>query len=340
MNVPVLLALPHDAAHQAARALVMAMGLIPKAIANDAHAVQQLVVQLQGQPQAVALVDLASLPKAFRHVLHLAELVPQAVRGRVILLRHAQGPVWESDRAWIKSLGFADLLAEVDAQAMLGAPDALPALLATLTQTKALTKQQLQTYFAAMNARTDPLTLRGLIRAHCHMDAESLARAMLSAVKSIDRSYRFKSYSACFLGTEAVSWLRKQFVCSTAVAVQLGQALLSLGLVHHVHHAHGFENEEFFYRLDATQSSSAVVLGQLLQELAQTGAEVKDRSYLGTLYPHCWLGSEAVDWLHVKKKIARYEAENLLNRLMGFGLIEHVLCEHRVKDGNFFYRFV
>ncbi|MFM7330078.1 MAG: hypothetical protein ACKO1L_00170, partial [Brachymonas sp.] len=61
---------------------------------------------------------------------------------------------------------------------------------------------------------------------------------------------------------------------------------------------------------------------------------------LGKVYPQCWVGSEAVDWLHAKKKLARHEAENLLNRLMSFGLIEHVLREHRIKDGKFFYRFV
>jgi hypothetical protein len=57
------------------------------------------------------------------------------------------------------------------------------------------------------------------------------------------------------------------------------------------------------------------------------------------MYPHCWVGKQAVDWLQTHKKLPRYEAENLLNRAMSFGLIEHVTREHRVKDGNYFYRF-
>ncbi len=340
MNTSVLLALPHDSAHKSARALVMALRLIPQLIASDERALASLIAQLEAQPQSAALIDLASLPLAFVHVLDLARRLPAHLRQRVILLRHEQGPVWEADRAWIKELGFADLFAEIDAQAMLAAPHELPALLAQLTRTKPLNAQQLAGFFAAMSAKPDPLTLRGMIRANCSMDAENLARAMLSAVKSIDRSYHFKTYSSCFLGTEAVAWLRKQFRCSAAVAVQLGQALLDLGLLHHVVHAHGFEDQDFFYRLDATQTSSGVMLGKLLNELmSEQGIAVEDRTYLGISYPQCWVGKAAVDWLQAKKKMSRHEAENLLNRAMSFGLIEHVTLEHRVKDGNFFYRF-
>ncbi len=340
MNTPVLLALPHDAAHKSARALVMALGLIPQVIANHERAISSLCVQLEGQPQSAALIDLASLPLAFGHVLDLAHRLPAQLRQRVILLRHEQGPVWEADRVWVKELGFAGLFAEIDAQAMLTASDELPALLAQLTQTQPLSVQKLSAFFAAMSVKPDPLTLRGMIRSNCAMDAESLARAMLSAVKSIDRSYHFKTYSSCFLGTEAVVWLRKQFRCSAAVAVQLGQALLDLGLLHHVMHAHGFEDQEFFYRIDATQLSSGVLIGKLLEDLMrEQGISIEDRNYLGTSYPNCWVGKQAVDWLQTKKKLPRYEAENLLNRAMSFGLIEHVTREHRVKDGNFFYRF-
>jgi Domain found in Dishevelled, Egl-10, and Pleckstrin (DEP) len=341
LNTNVLLALPHEAAHKSARALVMALGLIPKTIVDETKALSSIATQLEGMPKAVALIDLASLPKAFANVLDLANQLPLAVRARVILLRHEQGPVWDADRAWIKELGFADLFAELDAQAILAAPDDLPALIARLTQTPPLSVQQLGSFFAAMSTQPDPLTLRGMIRAHCGMDAETLARAMLGSLKSIDRSYHLKAYHACFLGTEAVSWLRKRFGCSAAIAEQLGQALLKLGLMHHVAHEHAFENQDFFYRIDATLSSSTVRLGGLVTEmLSEAGLAIKDRNYLGTNYPACWVGSEAVDWLHNKKKLPRHEAENLLNRAMSFGLILHVTNEHRVKDGNYFYRFV
>lgn len=340
MNTSILLAMPHDVALQSARALVNALGLTPQVINDSELALDTLVSQLEREPDSAALVDLASLPKAFVHILDLADRLPARVRERVILLRHEQGPVWDADRRWTQELGFAGLFAEVDAQAMLAAPGELPALLAALTKTKPLSSQQLGAAFAEMSTRPDPLTLRGMIRANCGMDAETLARAMLSSVKSIDRSHHLKSYRACFLGSEAVAWMRKRFGCSAAVAELLGQALLNLGLMHHVLHEHEFQDQNYFYRIDATLSSSTVRLGELLKQLtADSGIAVSDRSYLGVNYAQCWVGSEAVDWLEKTKSMSRHEAENLLNRLLSFGLIEHVMQEHRVKDGNFFYRF-
>jgi Domain found in Dishevelled, Egl-10, and Pleckstrin (DEP) len=339
MNIPILLALPHDAAHKSARALVMALGLIPEAVKDGPQALAQIQARL-AQPQAVALLDLGSLPSAFKHVLDLAAKLPVAARSRVILFRHEQGPVWPSDQAWVRDLGFAGLFAEVDTAAMLTEGAALPALLAKLAGCQPMSAAKLAQFFAAMLAKPDPLTLRGLIRAQCNRDAESLAQVMSSGVKSVDRSYRLSSYPACFLGTEGVQWLRSQYSCSKEIATQLGQALLQLGLIHHVVHEHGFENAEFFYRLDATASASQVNLGRLLRDLrAPDGLAIADRSYLGTVYPACWIAKDAVSWLSKKLRVPRYEAESLFNRLLSYGLIEHVTQEHRVKDANLFFRF-
>jgi hypothetical protein len=339
MNIPVLLALPHDAAHKSARALVMALGLIPEALKDGAGALPKLAQQLQSQAHSAALIDLSSLPLAFKHIHDLAKRLPSDVRQRVILFRHEQGPVWPSDQAWAKELGFAGLFAEADAQAMLADAE-LPSLLAQLTGREPLVAQKLSQYFAAMLAKPDPLTLRGLIRAQCGRSAESLAQVMASGVKSVDRTHRFTTYPACLLGTEAVQWLRSQFQCSTANAVQTGQALLSMGLIHHVVHEHGFEDADFFYRLDATANTAQTHLGQLLQTLkSPQGLEVKDRNYLGKTYPACWVGQDAVSWLSKHQRLPRHESENLLNRLLSYGLIEHVVRAHRVKDANLFFLF-
>jgi hypothetical protein len=339
MNSPVLLALPHDAANKSARALVMALGLVPEQVKDGKDTLAEMSMRLLKSDRSAALLDLGSLPLSFNHILDLAKRLPTAARQRVILFRHEQGPVWPSDQAWAKELGFAGLFAEVDAQAML-ADSQLPDLLAELTSQTALPAQKLAQYFAAMVAKPDPLTLRGLIRSQCSRSAEHMAQVMASEVRSVDRTHRLTVYPACFLGSEAVQWLRAQFQCSVPTAVQVGQALLSMGLMHHVLHAHGFENEAFYYRLDATANTAQTHMGQLLQQLqSPQGLEVKDRSYLGTLYPACWVGQEAVSWLSIKLRLPRYEAENLLNRLLSYGLIEHVAKAHRVKDANLFFRF-
>ena len=339
MNTTVLLALPHESAHKSARALVMALGLIPERLSSNTDAMTVLISHLQKDPRSAALLDLGSLPAGAAHILELTQRLPQALRSRVLLFRHEQGPVWPSDQAWATGLGFAGLFAEIDAQAML-TDAAVPHLLASVTSLPSLPTPKLAQFFAAMLAKPDPLTLRGLIRSQCGRSAESLAQVMASGVKATDHSYRLKSYPACFLGTDGVDWLRAQFKCSTASAVQMGQALLTLGLMHHVVHEHAFENQPFYYRLDATAHTSDTHLGQLLEQLkARKGLEVKDRSYLGRKYPACWVGKEAVTWLSDQQKQQRHEAENLLNRLLGYGLMEHVLQVHRIKDDHLFYRF-
>lgn len=340
MNTPIFLALPHDAAHKAARALVMALGLIPKPIQDSEQALHLLLAQMQQHPQAVALLDLGSLPLSFKHVPDLARKLPDAIRRRVILCRHEQGPVWPADQAWARDLGFAGLFAEIDTAAILTDNAALPMVLAQLAGCSPLPAQKLAQYFAAMQAKPDPLTLRGLIRAQCNRDAESLAQVMSSGVKSVDRSYRLSSYPACFMGTDAVQWLRGQYHCSTQTAVQLGQALQTLGLIHHVVHEHAFENEAFFYRLDATTNTSQAHLGHLLEMLqSKGGLAIADRSHMGKLYAQCWIAKDAVSWLCTKYRLPRYEAENQLNRLLSYGLIEHVTQAHRVKDAHLFFRF-
>ncbi len=319
----------------------MALGMIPAPVSDSPQALAQLHQQLQLQPNSVALLDLGSLPAGFKHLLDLTQKFPAALRQRVILFRHEQGPVWPSDQAWASDLGFAGLFSEIDTAAMLTENAALPRLLAKLAHCPPLETQKLGQFFAAMLAQANPMSRRGLIRTQCKRDAESLAQVMSSGVRSVDRSYRFSRYPACFVGTDAVQWLREQYLCSTDIAVQLGQALHNLGLIHHVTHEHGFENAEFFYRLDATANTARAHLGHLLKAMrGDGGLEIADRLYLGKTYRQCLVGQDAVSWLSKKHRLPRHEAENLLNRLLSYGLIEHVTKAHRVKDANLFFRLL
>jgi hypothetical protein len=69
------------------------------------------------------------------------------------------------------------------------------------------------------------------------------------------------------------------------------------------------------------------------------GVPVGDRRHLLTVYPRCFVGSEAVDWLLREVELTRAEAVGLGQRLVERGLVRHVLDEHDFRDGNFFYRF-
>ncbi|AFY67145.1 mechanosensitive ion channel domain-containing protein [Geitlerinema sp. PCC 7407] len=69
------------------------------------------------------------------------------------------------------------------------------------------------------------------------------------------------------------------------------------------------------------------------------GVEVRDRRYLFHVYPDCFVGSEAVEWLLQALRCSRDEALEVGQRLMDEGFIYHVLDEHPFRDGYFFYTF-
>ncbi len=62
-----------------------------------------------------------------------------------------------------------------------------------------------------------------------------------------DRSYLGNSYSKCFVGSEAVTWMQDQGY-TVNEAMSIGQRLIDLSLAHHVVDEHPFKNEKLFYR--------------------------------------------------------------------------------------------
>ncbi|MDJ0798885.1 MAG: hypothetical protein QNJ51_19045 [Calothrix sp. MO_167.B12] len=83
-----------------------------------------------------------------------------------------------------------------------------------------------------------------------YVNMPSLVRAMrdIGGVKIMDRQYRLRKYSRCFIGSEAVSWIIGYFQISEPEAVSIGQRLISEKYIHHVTDDHDFKNEYLFYR--------------------------------------------------------------------------------------------
>jgi potassium-dependent mechanosensitive channel len=69
------------------------------------------------------------------------------------------------------------------------------------------------------------------------------------------------------------------------------------------------------------------------------GVAVRDRRHLLSVYPRCFVGREAVDWLVAHEGLSRGESVTLGQRLLELGEIRHVLDEHDFRDGHLFYRF-
>jgi len=72
----------------------------------------------------------------------------------------------------------------------------------------------------------------------------------------LDRSYLGNSYSKCFVGSEAVTWMQDQGY-TVNEALSIGQRLIDLSLAHHVVDEHPFKNEKLFYRFYRDESPSA-----------------------------------------------------------------------------------
>lgn len=336
-----LLCMPPGEARNAVRAALMAMKVVPQDILPSRAELAQLARTLHADSRTVAIIDVAGIQPAAAHTVALAALLPSPeARQRTLLARPGRG-LWPADRAWAQALGFADLVAQLDATS-LGAESAnVLGWAARLTGAQALNGDALARYFSAMQIKPDLSSARGLVRKATGLTAEALCADLASNVKALNRVYHLKSYPSCFVGSEAVAWLEKQYAVSTDQAIALGVALQQLGMLHHVAHEHAFTNEPYFYRTAVSSAVDRVNPGALLQLLSsRAGVDVRDRLYHGTTYAQCFVGSEAVDWVKKSQKIAAYEAEILLNRLHGFNLIEHVTHDHPVRDGMFFYRFV
>jgi potassium-dependent mechanosensitive channel len=72
---------------------------------------------------------------------------------------------------------------------------------------------------------------------------------------------------------------------------------------------------------------------------ANDGVPVRDRRHRLTVFPSCFVGRDAVDWLVEREGLSRAEGIALGQRLVEQGVIHHVLDEHDFRDGHFFYRF-
>jgi hypothetical protein len=77
-----------------------------------------------------------------------------------------------------------------------------------------------------------------------------LAARMHQAVPVADRFYHLIRYRQCLLGSEAVLWLIHDQRCSQDGAVELGNQMIDLGVLHHVAHEHFLCHSYLFYRFD------------------------------------------------------------------------------------------
>lgn len=69
------------------------------------------------------------------------------------------------------------------------------------------------------------------------------------------------------------------------------------------------------------------------------GLHLKNRRYKLRIYPKCFVGSEAVEWMKLEYNLSTEQAVRLGQRLVDEKIIHHVVDEHNFADSYLFYRF-
>jgi hypothetical protein len=69
------------------------------------------------------------------------------------------------------------------------------------------------------------------------------------------------------------------------------------------------------------------------------GVDRRDRRFRLNVYPLCFIGSEAVDWLVTHLQCSREEARAIGQSLCDRGVCHHVTDDHPFRDAYYFYRF-
>ncbi|XP_047395732.1 phosphatidylinositol 3,4,5-trisphosphate-dependent Rac exchanger 1 protein [Sciurus carolinensis] len=182
---------------------------------------------------------------------------------------------------------------------------------------------------------------------------EKLYHLMMSKKVNLikDRRRKLSTVPKCFLGNEFVAWLLEiGEISKTEEGVNLGQALLENGIIHHVSDKHQFKNEQVMYRFrydDGTYKARSE-----LEDIVSKGVRlycrlhslytpvIKDRDYHLKTYKSVLPGSKLVDWLLAQGDCqTREEAVALGVGLCNNGFMHHVLEKSEFRDESQYFRF-
>jgi Domain found in Dishevelled, Egl-10, and Pleckstrin (DEP) len=291
-------------------------------------------------PNSLVVIDLARLKSYGMHILDLAKTIESPLLRKRIFLTNITGTVTQSDANLAQALGFANLVGDIDPRQLNGGLKAFTDWVCSTLKLSPGALNRLPTYLKTVPISSAKESIREMIQRITGNTPEALIDEMQKGLDISAHSYRLKKYQQCFLGSECITWLNKQYKLSESQSIAIGTALQDIGLLYHVTHEQAFANENFFYRLATSKSVDALPMQQVLHGLTVAqGVNVANRSYLGKTYEQCFIGSEAVEHLVNKWSLDKLDAWVALHRFELLGLLQHVTQEHAFVDGNFYYRF-
>uniref|UniRef100_A0A3P8ZH55 Phosphatidylinositol-3,4,5-trisphosphate-dependent Rac exchange factor 1 n=1 Tax=Esox lucius TaxID=8010 RepID=A0A3P8ZH55_ESOLU len=161
-----------------------------------------------------------------------------------------------------------------------------------------------------------------------------------------DRRRKLSIVPKCFMGNEFVSWLIESGEISKPdEGVNLGQALLENGIIHHVSDKHQFKNEQVLYRFrydDGTYKARSE-MEDIVSKFGgafQVRLYSKDRDHHLKTFKSVVPASKLVDWLLSQGDCStREDAVTLGVELCNNGFMHHVLEKSEFKDESQFFRF-
>uniref|UniRef100_A0A3Q3MJP7 Phosphatidylinositol 3,4,5-trisphosphate-dependent Rac exchanger 1 protein n=1 Tax=Labrus bergylta TaxID=56723 RepID=A0A3Q3MJP7_9LABR len=182
---------------------------------------------------------------------------------------------------------------------------------------------------------------------------EKLYHMMMTKSRHLikDRRRKLSIVPKCFMGNEFVSWLIESGEISKPdEGVNLGQALLENGIIHHVSDKHQFKNEQVLYRFrydDGTYKARSE-----MEDIMSKGVRlycrlhslhtpvIKDRDHHLKTFKSVVPASKLVDWLLLQGDCStREDAVTLGVGLCNNGFMHHVLEKSEFKDESQFFRF-
>ncbi|XP_048065877.1 phosphatidylinositol 3,4,5-trisphosphate-dependent Rac exchanger 1 protein [Megalobrama amblycephala] len=182
---------------------------------------------------------------------------------------------------------------------------------------------------------------------------EKLYHMMMTKSRHLikDRRRKLTIVPKCFLGNEFVSWLLESGEISKAEeGINLGQALLENGIIHHVSDKHQFKNEQVLYRFrydDGTYKARSE-----MEDIISKGVRlycrlhslftpvIKDRDHHLKTFKSVIPAYKLVEWLVSQgDSTCREDAVTLGVGLCNAGFMHHVLEKSEFKDDSQFFRF-
>ncbi|KAM9308556.1 phosphatidylinositol 3,4,5-trisphosphate-dependent Rac exchanger 2 protein [Gastrophryne carolinensis] len=166
-----------------------------------------------------------------------------------------------------------------------------------------------------------------------------------------DRKKKLTTIPKCFLGSEFVEWLLEiGEIHKPEEGVNLGQALLENGIIHHVTDKHQFKSEQMLYRF--RYDDGTYYPRNEMQEVISKGVRlycrlhslftsvIRDKDYHLRTYKSVVMANKLIDWLVAQGDCrTREEAINLGVALCDNGFMHHVLEKSEFKDEPLLFRF-